>query len=133
MHAVRAARAFDGTGFLAGGATVLVEDGRIAGVEPFGCDLPQGCEVTTYTGTLLPGLVDTHVHLVTDGGTAALDRVAGYTEEELDVQEPRIVAAGPPITTPGGHCHFMGGEVDGPDQIRAALRERVDQGVDRSR
>jgi hypothetical protein len=39
MYAVRAAQVFDGTGFLAGGATVLVEEGRIAGVEPFGCDL----------------------------------------------------------------------------------------------
>jgi imidazolonepropionase-like amidohydrolase len=24
-------------------------------------------------------------------------------------QGPEIIAAGPPITTPGGHCHFMGG------------------------
>ena len=26
---------------------------------------------------------------------------------------PRIVASGPPITTPNGHCWFLGGEVDG--------------------
>jgi hypothetical protein len=88
MYAVRAAQVFDGTGFLAGGATVLVEEGRIAGVEPFGCDLPHDCEVTTFTGTLLPGLIDTQVHLVTDGGPAALDRVAGCTEEELDTVRP---------------------------------------------
>jgi hypothetical protein len=28
---------------------------------------------------------------------------------------PRIVASGPPITTPNGHCWFLGGEADGPD------------------
>jgi len=28
-----------------------------------------------------------------------------------------IVAAGPPITTPGGHCHYLGGE--GNQQVRA--------------
>jgi imidazolonepropionase-like amidohydrolase len=41
------------------------------------------------------------------------------------------VAAGPPITSLGGHCHFLGGEV-GPDvrSLRAAVRERVERGVD---
>ena len=43
---------------------------------------------------------------------------------------PRIVASGPPITTPNGHCWFLGGEVDGPDGVRAAVRERVARGVD---
>lgn len=43
---------------------------------------------------------------------------------------PRIVASGPPITTPGGHCWFLGGEADGPEGVRAAVRERVSRGVD---
>jgi imidazolonepropionase-like amidohydrolase len=51
-------------------------------------------------------------------------------QRHSDVLEPRIVAAGPPITSPGGHCHFMGGEVGAPEEIRAAVRERVDRGVD---
>jgi imidazolonepropionase-like amidohydrolase len=41
---------------------------------------------------------------------------------------PRVVASGPPLTTPGGHCHFLGGEVDG--DLPAALAEHVEQGVD---
>ena len=39
------------------------------------------------------------------------------------------MAAGPPVTVPGGHCHYLGGGAGG-DQIRAAVRDRVDRGVD---
>ena len=38
---------------------------------------------------------------------------------------PTVVASGPPITIPGGHCASMGGEATGPDALRAAVRERV--------
>jgi len=43
---------------------------------------------------------------------------------------PAIVAAGPPITTPGGHCHFLGGAASGERGLRAAVRERAERGVD---
>ena len=46
------------------------------------------------------------------------------------VVEPEIIAAGPPLTSLGGHCHFLGGEVDGEQAIKAALKERSDRGVD---
>lgn len=43
---------------------------------------------------------------------------------------PTVVTAGPPITTPGGHCHFLGGvAAPGVDGIRAAVREHADRGV----
>ncbi len=84
MYAVRARHAFDGTRFLEGGATVLVQDGRIVGVERHGYAVPDGCPVTTYDGTLLPGLFDMHTHLVADSGPDALDRVADCTDEQLD-------------------------------------------------
>ncbi|GAA4537006.1 metal-dependent hydrolase family protein [Amycolatopsis samaneae] len=43
---------------------------------------------------------------------------------------PEILAAGPPITSTGGHCWFLGGEADRPDELRAAVAERVARGVD---
>jgi imidazolonepropionase-like amidohydrolase len=43
---------------------------------------------------------------------------------------PRLVVSGPPLTTVGGHCWFLGGEVDGAEQVRAAVAERADRGVD---
>jgi imidazolonepropionase-like amidohydrolase len=41
---------------------------------------------------------------------------------------PRVVAAGPPLTTPGGHCHFLGGEVHGDP--RGAVADHAEHGVD---
>jgi imidazolonepropionase-like amidohydrolase len=44
---------------------------------------------------------------------------------------PAIVAAGPPITTPGGHCHYLGGVAEPTEKgVRAAVREHVDRGVE---
>lgn len=43
---------------------------------------------------------------------------------------PEILAAGPPITARGGHCHFFGGEAEGAEAIRAAVRARRDRGCD---
>lgn len=43
---------------------------------------------------------------------------------------PRILASGPPLTVTGGHCWFLGGEADGEDGIRRAVRERAARGVD---
>lgn len=43
---------------------------------------------------------------------------------------PEIVASGPPITVRGGHCHFLGGVSDGPQELRAAVRERAERGCE---
>jgi imidazolonepropionase-like amidohydrolase len=166
MYALQAERCFDGEAFRPDGATVLVEGERIIGVEPLGYDVPDGCEVTTYDGTLLPGLFDCHVHLVSDSSPGSLERAGAATDAELDSQisaalgeqaaagvttvrdlgdvryrtlvardrrapgEPRVVAAGPPLTEPSGHCHFLGGAVDGEEAIRSAVVERAERGVD---
>jgi len=174
MLVIRAARLFDGEGFVRGGATVFVEDGKVRHIEAGLSDTPAPGRVVDFGDvTVLPGLVDTHAHLVADSGKGALDRVAGYSSEELagvvadslqrqlaagvttvrdlgdrdwvaverrDRQragdskgipaEPFIVASGPPVTSPGGHCFYMGGEVDGPAAMARAVQERVDRGVD---
>jgi imidazolonepropionase-like amidohydrolase len=170
--AVRADRAFDGERFLPGGATVLVDGDRIVGVEPAAYAPPPEVPVTETAGTLLPGLVDCHVHLVASGafpgtpgslewaGSAAPDAVHEMVTASLAAQVaagvttvrdlgdvayltlahrgreaeglPRVVAAGPPVTIPLGHCHFLGGEVDpdDPPTLDRAVAERVERGVD---
>jgi imidazolonepropionase-like amidohydrolase len=162
MHAIRAAHAFDGTRFLPGGAVVVLDGDRIAGVETGRVDLPEGIEVTDVDGTVLPGLIDCHTHLIADATVGGLERAGEMPDEALDavietslaahvaagvttVRDlgdrrfrtlafrqrpglPRVVAAGPPLTTPGGHCHFLGGTVEGDP--RRAVAEHVARGVD---
>jgi imidazolonepropionase-like amidohydrolase len=165
MRGYRAPRAFDGARFLDGGALVLVEGGTIVGVESATTPAPEGCPVTDVPGgTLLPGLIDTHVHLCADGGPRALDQVPELDPAELDAvvtaagratlragvttvrdlgdhrwtvleragrdgDRPTVVAAGPPITSPGGHCWSMGGETSGVEALRRAVRERAERGA----
>lgn len=165
-RAYRADRAFDGERFLPDGVLVLVRDGVIEAVEPASTPVPDGWEVDDAPGTtLLPGLVDAHVHLCGDGSPRALDQLPELDDERLgrivhesaaaqlavgvtavrDLGDARwavvdrrrdlaplmsVAASGPPITTPDGHCWGMGGEVTGRDALRAAVRERVQRGVD---
>jgi imidazolonepropionase-like amidohydrolase len=76
MFGIRAGRAFDGEQVVPAGALVLVDDGRIAGVEPGAAPAPEGCQVLEVPGgTVLPGLVDAHVHLCADGTDGTLDRI----------------------------------------------------------
>ena len=43
---------------------------------------------------------------------------------------PRVLAAGRPLTTPLGHCHWMGLTAETAEELRAGVRELVDEGVD---
>jgi imidazolonepropionase-like amidohydrolase len=64
-YVVRAAHAFDGSRFLTGGSQVLVDGGLIVAVDPPRSPYPDGWPVIDHpAGTVLPGLIDTHVHLV---------------------------------------------------------------------
>jgi imidazolonepropionase-like amidohydrolase len=167
-YALRAARLFDGVNDEPVLDPVLVVDGeRIAAI---GREAPAGIEITDLGDvTLLPGLVDAHVHLCFDGTTEPVAHLAAMSDDEvLDVMRaagrtalaagvttvrdlgdrnylslrvreetaagpskgPQILAAGPPITTAKGHCWYLGGEADGVDGVRAAVREHADRGVD---
>jgi len=65
MLAIRAAGLFDGRAVVRGRVTVLVADGRIVDVDPSGADPPAGAQPVELAGaTLVPGLIDAHVHLV---------------------------------------------------------------------
>jgi imidazolonepropionase-like amidohydrolase len=163
VDAFRAAQVFDGSAFL-GPATVVVDGERIVGLEQGHPDLPDSAQVTTYDGTLLPGLFNCHVHLVADSTIGGLERAGSMGDDELDavirdslaaevaggvttVMDlgdrhyrtlgaralpglPRVVAAGPPITVPGGHCHYLGGEATGAGGLRRAVDEHAERGVD---
>ncbi|TWG19700.1 imidazolonepropionase-like amidohydrolase [Micromonospora taraxaci] len=84
-HAVRAERVFDGERLVDGGVLVLLDGGRIADVRRGRAEAPEGWPVREAPdGTLLPGLVDAHVHLCADAGPDALGRLADRAETDLD-------------------------------------------------
>lgn len=159
---------FDGY-TLSGPATVYVSGDRIVRVDRTGGLPADGSEVIDFGGSacLLPGLIDTHVHLAFDAGTDPVSSLVSMSDSDLlthmrtaarsallagittvrdlgdrgylllDLVEemtvhpelgPEILAAGPPLTTPGGHCHFFGGEVEGTEALRAAVRRRHARG-----
>ena len=120
--AVVGAAVFDGTGGSpVPGQTVAVAAGRVAAVGPAGSvEVPAGARVVDGTGlTVLPGLIDAHVHLdfyppaaVLRGGVttvrdlgwpagrlAALRELAGRP----GAASPHLLAAGQIITVPGGY------------------------------
>jgi len=169
---IRAAALFDGVSpTLMARPSVVVADGVIAAVHGPGGPVPADARVVDLPGlTLMPGLVDTHLHLCFDATTDPVGHLAQTGDDQLrkqmaeaarralragvttvrdlgdrsylalDLRDrhrageggplPAIVAAGPPITTPGGHCHFLGGAASGERGLRAAVRERAERGVD---
>lgn len=119
--------------------------------------------------TLLPGLIDAHVHLALCGCGAPRQTMmqedrdtlllraaenartllrAGITTardcgdrdgitfalraaiESGVTPGPRLLLCGSPLTSPRGHCYFMGGEVEGPASIARAIQARARLGAD---
>ena len=84
MLALRCAQVFDGERFSAGPATVLLDAGRVVGVESGHPEMAEPWQVIDYrTATAVPGLIDTHVHLTCDSRPGALDRVPQASADEL--------------------------------------------------
>jgi imidazolonepropionase-like amidohydrolase len=84
MIAIESDAVFDGERFLPDGAVVIVEGRRVRSVNPRATELPVGCEVLRFPGTtLLPGLIDMHVHLCCDSGAGALDRIPEFSDAGL--------------------------------------------------
>ncbi|PXY27385.1 amidohydrolase family protein [Prauserella muralis] len=170
LTVLRPSRLFDGVSSTLIEDPVVVVDGSTIVAVDHAARFPvaEHTDVVDLPGaTLLPGLIDTHVHLCFDAGpdvvaalaerddaavliamarAARVALAAGVTTLRdlgdrdylaLALREaghpgplPTIVAAGPPITTPGGHCHFLGGAASGVDGVRAAVREHAERGVD---
>lgn len=71
-----------------------------------------------------------HAGVTTVRDLGAPDYLAVELRDGLAVG-PEILAAGPPITTPGGHCWFLGGEVPADrSALVDAVAERISRGVD---
>ena len=60
-----------------------------------------------------------------DQSWSVVDRHRGVRPDR-----PRVLAAGPPVTSVGGHCASMGGAVRGVPELRRAVKERAERGAD---
>ncbi len=157
---------YDGTSSALTADARVVIDGETILAAGSGLEAPAGAVVVDLGGaTLLPGLVDTHVHLAFDASADPVGSLARRDDDEVveamtragrtalragvttvrDLGDrgylslglrgspglPTIVAAGPPITTPAGHCHYLGSRAEPTaTAVRAAVREHAERGVD---
>ena len=150
---IRAGRLVDvRTGQITRDATIVVNNGRIVSVGPPTALAPHDSVIDLSRYTVLPGLIDAHVHLGIGGGVrdnALADLHAGFTTVVdlgarttwlLQIRDsinggfipgPRVLAAGIWIGRKDGVCEFNGiGIAGGADGFRARVRENVAAGAD---
>jgi imidazolonepropionase-like amidohydrolase len=168
--AIRAGNLFDGERAW-GPGMVLTQGGLITGIDTSGAPPPAGSLIREFGDgvTVMPGLIDCHVHLSLDASTQAMANVAVEDDDALlrrmevasqralhagittvrdlgdrrflslrlrdhlaqnCIAAPRIIAAGPPLTTHGGHLAVMGGEAEGVDELKAAVHVRAIRGCE---
>lgn len=107
---VQADRFFTGTTLVTGRVAVAVEGGKVVAAGRL--RIPAGVRVLRFkNATILPGLIDLHVHeaprvLLGEGVTTTRnlgEAVAVLRAPFTASGYPRVVAAGPIITVPGGY------------------------------
>ena len=102
MLVLRAGRVFDGERTL-DQATVVIQDGKISGLDTSGASPPEGAEVVDFgsDACLLPGLIDAHVHLAFDASADVVTSLAacddGALLDHMAVASVRALYAG--VTT----------------------------------
>ena len=64
------------------------------------------------------------------GGYQHIDLGIKKAIEDCIIQGPRMLASGKVLCITGGHCHFMGREADGADEVRKGVREQLKAGAD---
>ncbi len=152
MILVRNATLLDpATGDLTGGASVLVEGERIREVSARPITIGDALTLDAGGRTLMPGLIDCHVHVfLSEVNIRALEAIRLTLEgvAQGHLPGPRLFIAGRPIGQTSGHsdsrrrtdsgasCHccnamaFTMGLADGVDEVRRAVREQLRQGAD---
>lgn len=85
-------------------------------------------ELDAAVDAALVAHLDRGVTTVRDLGDQSWSVVDRHRHQRLD--RPRVIAAGPPVTSIGGHCASMGGAVRGVPELRRAVRTRAERGAD---
>ena len=130
---------------------VVVNGDRIAAVVRKGEVTPKGEVTDLGDATLMPGMIDAHVHLLLGGpgeANAKATLKAGFTTiEDLGALNyanikirnairdgkfpgPRVVSSGPWLGVSKGTCDFNGIGVQGPEEFRARVKKDVAEEAD---
>src|SRR5688572_826456 len=141
-------------GVLRPNGAIVVRDGRIVEIQPPASvrNPPATTRTVNLQGrTILPGLIDAHVHLTLAGDPAANALAtlrAGFTTvvdlgsaggaglrlrdriARGEVPGPSVIAAVSWIGAKGGVCEFGGATVAGAEEARLRARSDLDAGAD---
>lgn len=130
---------------------IVVKGDRITAVGRKGEVKPEGEQLDLGDATLMPGMIDAHVHLTLGGAGEANARAtlkAGFTTvqdlgavnyDNIKIRNairegkfpgPHVISSGPWLGISGGTCDFSGIGVKGADAFRARVRKDVDEGAD---
>lgn len=64
------------------------------------------------------------------GGIADVTFSLKHAIEKGLIQGPDLLVCGSPVTSTGGHIHYMGGEADGTEEVRSLVRKQNKLGAD---
>lgn len=141
-------------GVLRANGAIVVRDGRIVEIQPRTAapKLPAGARTIDLRGrTVLPGLIDAHVHLTLGGdppANALATLRAGFTTvvdlgsaggaglrlrdriARGETPGPTVIAAGSWIGAKGGVCEFGGATVAGAEEARRRALADLEGGAD---
>jgi imidazolonepropionase-like amidohydrolase len=147
---VHAGRLFDGRGTDArSGVDVVIEGNRIRQVEPHRDELHRGTVVDASSGTVMPGLIESHTHLAKDYGQVlgkiwlsfGITTVRNPATNPFEANEereslaagvrigPRVVSTGEPLD--GTRIYYPGGvALDGGAMVDAYMSRAQALGFD---
>jgi len=145
-YLIRHVRVFDGQRSFEN-RTILISDGKIKNSDFHGATPISAIEVNGTGKTLLPGLIDSHVHAYQDfdlpllfGVTTEIDMFTSVTvmqdfnskmRRQKNYDQSDVISAGTLATAPGGHGTEYGIPIETlnkPEQAQAWVDARIAEG-----
>lgn len=122
---IKGSKLLDGKGAALNNAAVLVEEGRIVAVgSQYELALQPGVDIIDGIGkTIMPGLVDAHVHLVNTGETFSARDARTTTDEEMMI----LAVKNAQLAIKSGITSVR--DLGGKGFLTVSVRDAIDRGV----